>query len=439
MHKMLELRTKADAHFFAHEFLLALACYGSNLALQPRDIDARLRVADCLLGLGEVQKAAVAYTAVAKIAANGGHPLRALIAIKILSALEPELNHLITPLAQLYSKDSTRLGRASRMQASNLEQTLPTSFSVPTLSSEALIAQSEQLATDIVSMGNFFPPMLPPIPFFSGLDEAAFAALMRTVTLLRFAPGEIIFNEGDSANAFYVLARGRIQLSRSNQTSTLEEGSTFGEVALFSKSKRLQRATSLTDCDVFVFEKKSLVETCAHAPSLETGLDRYMKERLIINTVMTAPLFVELDRKQKMDLIKRFECIEFKDQDILAKEGQATGGVFLLIAGKARVIKQNNNERSGFEMLSTLNSGDIFGEISTLNDGPAIASVMGYGDGIVLFLAAEMVHKLIAVFPHMGTFLSEVGHKRILANHEDMVDTVDIGDSEELFLSSTGM
>ena len=47
---------------------------------------------DALLALGEVQRAAVVYTRLAQYAAHAGYPLRALTALKILGALEPELS-----------------------------------------------------------------------------------------------------------------------------------------------------------------------------------------------------------------------------------------------------------------------------------------------------------------------------------------------------------
>src|SRR5690348_4293292 len=109
-----QLKQTADQQLFNGAFEDALRSYLQLLAAQPLNLDARLRIGDTLLALGEVQRAAVVYTRLAQYATHAGYPLRALCALKILSALEPGLTNLIRSVAELYGRGSPRLGRGAR-------------------------------------------------------------------------------------------------------------------------------------------------------------------------------------------------------------------------------------------------------------------------------------------------------------------------------------
>lgn len=53
---------------------------------------------------------------------------------------------------------------------------------------------------------------LPDHPFFAGLDADALALVAGCATNVTFAPGEFLFREGQPANQFFVLRRGRVAI-----------------------------------------------------------------------------------------------------------------------------------------------------------------------------------------------------------------------------------
>jgi len=67
MNTLADLRAHADAALLAGRHLEALHGYAVLTTLEPINLDARLRIADALLALGEIQRAAVVYTAVAQL------------------------------------------------------------------------------------------------------------------------------------------------------------------------------------------------------------------------------------------------------------------------------------------------------------------------------------------------------------------------------------
>src|SRR5262249_34101404 len=152
-----ELRQEADNSLFAGQFEEALRIYIQILELQPLHLDARLRVADTLLALGEVQRAAVVYTRLAQYAAHAGYPLRALTALKVLSALEPELGPLVHGVAELYARDSGRLGRGARRSLPSGDELVPRGSLAPNDARDDLVRQAEHLAGDYAHKDALFP------------------------------------------------------------------------------------------------------------------------------------------------------------------------------------------------------------------------------------------------------------------------------------------
>jgi len=53
---------------------------------------------------------------------------------------------------------------------------------------------------------------LPDHPFFAGLDATALTVVAGCATNVTFAPGEFLFREGQPANRFFVVRRGRVAI-----------------------------------------------------------------------------------------------------------------------------------------------------------------------------------------------------------------------------------
>lgn len=59
---------------------------------------------------------------------------------------------------------------------------------------------------------------LPEHPFFAGLDPAVLELAAGCAVNVHFRPGEFLFHEGDPADTFYVLRRGRVSIQMRTPT-----------------------------------------------------------------------------------------------------------------------------------------------------------------------------------------------------------------------------
>lgn len=431
MQQIKDLRALADARLFGDDLEGALHAYALLLGLQPSDLDARLRVADSLLALGEVQRAAEVYAALARHAAHGGYPLRALVALKILSTLEPQLGALLRGIADLYAAGSPRLGRGVRLSPGDPEQALPPALRLdPRPARPDLIDAAARLGVDLDRIGAAYPALLPPIPLLSELPADSFAAMLEALSLRRVRAGETVVAEGEPGDAFYVLARGEVRVSKHlahgdiASLASLHDGAIFGEMALVSDAPRTATVTAVRDCDLLVFDRSALAGASRLSTALATALDKFTRERLLHNLLATAPLFRPLEPKQRFDLARRFTPHDMVAGTDVIREGERGRGLFVLLSGEVDVWKVDGEEKV---LLATLGAGEVFGEISLLKDAATSASVTAARDSTVLFLAREYFQRLVAAVPAIRAYVEGLSEGRLM----DTQQILDAGLPEE--------
>ncbi len=416
MQTLLELKTKADQELLAGRAENALALYTSLVTLCPAHFDLRLRVADALLSTGEVQRAAVVYTALARHAALAGHPLRALIALKILSTLEPRLALLLHELATLYARDSKRLGKSVRRALPDLDAPADLDALAP-LEAATLASHAEAVASRYDTAGLVYPDKLMPLPLFSLLDEGAFGAVLERMQLVRVPAGTAILRQGEPGRSFFVLARGRAEVTAqradgsTSQLATLHEGAIFGEMALLTASPRSATVSAQSECDLLEFDCAALVDASSTLQSLGEALSGFARERLLRNVVSTSPLFSPLDGKQQSDLLARFVGVEVPAGGQVIAEGEPGQGLYVVLRGEVVVTRA---EEAGVA-LARLSPGEVFGEISILRGEPTTASVHASEAGAsLLFLSRDYFSRLLTAVPELRAYFEQLSDDRMM-------------------------
>lgn len=418
MQTVRDLRNAGDAALHQGDFRQALLIYASWLRLQPLDLDARLRVADSMLALGALQPAAQAYTVLAQLAAHSGYPLRALIALKVLTTLEPQLGSLVQGLAELYAAGSPRLGRGARPAPPDQDAALPPGYQLDALPDDTtLLRAALDIAGSLETVRTQYPEKLLPIPLFSLLPPTDFAAVLSALKLVRARPGVDVIREGEPGQSFYVVARGGVRVSRRDreqgdiQLAELRDGAIFGELALLSAAPRSATVTAIQDCDLLEFDREALTAASNTVATIGRALSQFTQERLVSNLVTTAPIFRPLDRVQRMSLVKRFVAYEAEPGTALIRQGTPGQGLFVILRGEVSVTRtEDGNEVP----LATLSPGDVFGEISLLGNEPTTASVTATQASTVLLLGRDYFQKLVEAVPDVREYVQRIGEERMM-------------------------
>jgi len=428
MQTIADLKQRADQALFAEHYLQALQLYAYMVELQPESLDARLRVADSLMALGEVQRAAVVYTALARHAALAGYPLRALVALKVLSALEPKLGVLLRDIAHLYARDSQRIGKSVRRALPSMTDALrePGPISNASIDAQALCAHAERSAASYQVNALLYPEKLMPIPLLSLLPEHEFAGVLAALRVVRVQADTWVLREGEPGRSFFVLARGNAEVlaereGKPTRLAGLWEGSIFGEMALLSASPRAASVRTQTDCDLLEFDCDALGAASATVAHLSEALGGFARERLLSNVTATSALFRPLDAKQRVDLVRRFVNVEAAPHALVIGEGDPGAGLYVVLRGDVHVTRGAPNEA---QPLARLGPSEVFGEIALVTHEPATATVSAGDQGAsLLFLSRDYFERLIAAVPELRNYFERLSEDRLLDLRLSSVDS----------------
>ncbi len=119
---------------------------------------------------------------------------------------------------------------------------------------------------------------LPEHPFFRGLDAKALAIVAGCAKNVSFAPGEFLFREGQPADNFYVMRRGRVALQLHSPAAgtmvvdTADAGDVVGWSWLVPPYSWLFDARAVEPTGAVSFDGRCLRDKCEQDPQLGYAL-----------------------------------------------------------------------------------------------------------------------------------------------------------------------
>lgn len=153
-------------------------------------------------------------------------------------------------------------------------------------------------------------------PLFAALDEEAATAVRRSMTEVVLGRGRVLFREGEFGDRLFVVAEGKIKISRSSSDGreslllVLGPGDMFGELALFDPDRRAATATAVTDSRLYALSNDNLRPWLAHRPEVGVSLLRQLSRRMRRSTEFVSDLvFFDVPgrvAKSLLDLSTRF-------------------------------------------------------------------------------------------------------------------------------------
>jgi CRP-like cAMP-binding protein len=117
---------------------------------------------------------------------------------------------------------------------------------------------------------------------------------------------------------------------------------------------------------------------------------------------------------------------DYKDGDIIFEENSVGREMYIILTGKAEVIKDKGDVET---TLATLEEGDFFGEMSLFDNNPRSATVKALGDVKLLEINQKNFLKKISRDPSLAFRMLEKMSQRIRITDEKILNcTVEIKD-----------
>jgi CRP-like cAMP-binding protein len=115
------------------------------------------------------------------------------------------------------------------------------------------------------------------LPTFDSVD---LEELRRIGDEVSFAPGEVIFEAGDQADALFVVLEGEAQVDVGGRFHRLGHGDVFGEMALLSSDRRLATVRAVEPMRAVRIEADAFLSLLREHPEVGVSLLRTLVLRL---------------------------------------------------------------------------------------------------------------------------------------------------------------
>ena len=108
--------------------------------------------------------------------------------------------------------------------------------------------------------------LLAKVPLFEGLTHAQLRKVAGIARVKELPVGAHIFNEGDGGEAMFVIARGKVRISKTvpgigeEALAILEPGAYFGEMAVIENSPRSADAIAHSSCALYEIGRDELAQ-----------------------------------------------------------------------------------------------------------------------------------------------------------------------------------
>ena len=198
---------------------------------------------------------------------------------------------------------------------------------------------------------------------FGNLSEKIITELVENSTRLQLEENMIIFKEGEEANSFYVLKKGKIKIYDSKNTKYLNSNEylSFGEMGLNKYSiRRKYTAITQTNVELYIFDREF------YNLKKKNNKEEDEKKEIIFQSFFDKEdIFQGINESEKKSFMELCNLkivnedktvISLKEYDINIISSFYYEKMFFLSKGNVKIINRQKNKKSIQEFISEKNS-----------------------------------------------------------------------------------
>jgi di/tricarboxylate transporter len=203
------------------------------------------------------------------------------------------------------------------------------------------------------------------VPLFAGLDRVTLAKLAARFERVRFDAGELVYQEGDPGDAFYVVLHGTFSdyvggsdTGTDTRLATRGPGATFGDIALLSNRPRSTTVRADANAEALRLERGRFLGLVAQEPAVALAIAAALSERVWlanvqgVGTVESRASGTRTDGRSEPDFAVRPDAVG----RVGSRRRRVLGGglAVLLLAVTWAVPPPAGLEPAGWRALGTL-------------------------------------------------------------------------------------
>ena len=179
--------------------------------------------------------------------------------------------------------------------------------------------------------------------FFAETPTDVLSAISAQAQVRTLQRGDVLFNEGDTPDALFVVLSGRIAIaignkpldSRESMLALMETGDLFGELGMLDNGQRSAMARAIETSSVLRIAYAPVLEQINSAPNMLWGVIKLLASRLrVMDEVLADSVFLDVTGRTAKRLL---ELSSGKDEFVLPVTQEELAG--MVGASRERVNK----------------------------------------------------------------------------------------------------
>jgi CRP-like cAMP-binding protein len=252
------------------------------------------------------------------------------------------------------------------------------------------------------------------LPLFEALQPATLHELMGRVRVVVLAQGQILFRQGDPANALYLVVEGAVvpiaegaEGEGRRKLAVIERGDFVGEIGLMTKQPRNATVAALVETKLVALDRSVLVPLMRREPSVAQGILRFLRARMLDRQIRSNLFFAAFAHAERGAVARQFRLLEVKDGTRVALQGQPPEGLFVVLAGSLAKL-----DRTHARELGRLELGDVFGGDWLLEGKPSPWDVVACGRAWLIVLGERRFRRIVDANPRLVRVLDRLARRK---------------------------
>ena len=245
---------------------------------------------------------------------------------------------------------------------------------------------------------------------FCRIEESSWQVICDALETIVLETGDTLFQEGDLADAIYVLLEGELEIFRSQSNGSavscgfIKPYRSVGDIQVLRGGRFTEQIHARTRCRLLRVPKTAVQNISRHRPEefqklLEIVHQRIRKEQL---RIIFPKLFGKLDETAYAHIEKNIEWVHLKRGEILCQQGDPGDCIYIIISGRLRAIKDRGSPNE--KILNDVGRGEILGEMAFLTQGARSAMLYAIRDSELVKISQAFFE--IFAYEHPRTLLS---------------------------------
>lgn len=335
---------------------------------------------------------------------------KSLSAVDFADLIAAALSSLLHLIVQTVGENFTRAAIAHAYDALSWDEreVIAESVLAQTRYAEGLAEQFAQVRQDVAGL-------LERAPLFADFTRDELLAVSERLRMEHFARGDVIINQGDPGDRFYIIRRGHVQVTQRDAhgyehiVNQLDSGDYFGEAALLTGAPRNATVRAVTSVSTFTLSKRAFDQLVRPDFRGRDKMDTAARRAALLRRI---PIFADFDNLELRRVVGQLESKSVQGSEIIFEQGDLGDKFYIIEAGQVAVeIIAPDGERVE---QARLGAGEYFGEIALLMNVPRTATITTLEPTQLLVLGADAFNDLVRQSRNVSRSLERTSSRRML-------------------------